>query len=88
MVDAFTEAADFSGMSPEPLQLTEIVHKTFVRVDEEGTEAAAATGVVAGPTSAPQPPQLVVRFDRPFLFFIRDLRTGALLFVGRVASPG
>ena len=56
---------------------------TQPRVDEEGTEAAAATGVSIGPSSAP--PTIVA--DRPFLFFIRDRPTGLVLFAGRVADP-
>jgi serpin B len=86
MVDAFTEAADFSRIDgARGLQLTDVVHKGFVGIDERGTEAAAATAVVGGPTSAPPSATLVV--DRPFVFFIRDRPTGAILFVGRVVDP-
>lgn len=87
MEAALTEAADFSGMTGAPdLYISEVVHKAFVSVDEEGTEAAAATGVVMNLTSAPAE---VVRMtvDRPFIFLIRDLESGALLFLGRVADP-
>jgi serpin B len=59
------------------------VHKGFVEVNEEGTEAAAATGVVVGETSAP--PAFVA--DHPFLFLIRDNVTGSVLFVGRIVNP-
>lgn len=88
---AFTDAADFSGMSSsEALKISEVLHKAFVEVNEQGTEAAAATGVVLAPTSAaprePEPPA-VFRADRPFVFLIRDQRTGAILFLGRVADP-
>ncbi len=83
---AFSEAADFSGMDgTRELLISDVVHQAFVKVNEQGTEAAAATGVVAGVTSAPEPLTLTV--DRPFLFLIRDRATGAILFLGRVAEP-
>ncbi len=79
--------ADFSGISKaEPLYITRIAHKAFVEVNEEGTEAAAATGVVIGTRSMPPPPK-VFRADHPFAFLIRDRDTGAVLFMGRVADP-
>jgi serpin B len=87
MVDAFTEAADFSGMTgSRELFLSAVLHQAFVSVDEAGTEAAAATAVVAKLTAAPTEP-VVVTVDRPFLFLIRDLETGAVLFLGRVVDP-
>jgi serpin B len=87
MVDAFTGAADFSGMTGNrDLFLSAVVHQAFVSVDEAGTEAAAATAVVASLTAAPAEP-LEVTVDRPFLFLIRDLETGAVLFLGRVLDP-
>ncbi len=87
MVDAFTEAADFSGMTGNrDLFLSAVLHQAFVSVDEAGTEAAAATAVVAKLTAAPTEP-VVVAVDRPFLFFIRDLETGTVLFLGRVVDP-
>ena len=82
-------SADFSGMAdvaPERLFIQEVVHKAFVDVNEEGTEAAAATGVVVGVTAMPAQP-LVVRADRPFVFLIRERRSGAILFLGRVVEP-
>ena len=79
-----SEMADFSGMTGTcELYITEIVHKAFVSVDEAGTEAAAATAVVLGIESLP----LSVTIDRPFVFLIRDIETGAILFVGRVTDP-
>ncbi len=76
--------ADFSGMDGRrDLYLTSVVHKAFVAVDEKGTEAAAATGVVAGATSMPA----VVAVDRPFVYLIRDRETGTVLFMGRVLNP-
>ncbi len=83
MPDAFGAGADFSGMTgTRELWVSEVAHKAFVSVDEEGTEAAAATAVVvqvSGPT--------LVTVDRPFIFFIRDRATGAVLFLGRVMNP-
>jgi serpin B len=76
--------ADFSGLNGERnLYITAVLHKAFVEVNEKGTEAAGATGVVVGTTSLP--PSFVA--DHPFLFLIRDNVTGSLLFMGRVADP-
>jgi serpin B len=87
MTDAFTPgAADFSGIDgTRDLMITDVLHKGFVAIDENGTEAAAATAVVVGDSAAPEPATLAV--DRPFVFFIRDRPTGAILFVGRVLDP-
>jgi serpin B len=89
MVNAFEfDHADFSGITTEEeLAITGIVHKAFVAVDEEGTEAAAATGISFGVTSAAPQDHKVMRVDRPFLFAIRDRHTGAILFMGRVMDP-
>lgn len=85
---AFSEDADFSGMTGNrELTIGEVVHKAFVSVDEAGTEAAAATAVMMELTAAPAEP-VEVTIDRPFMFAIRDIQTGALLFVGRVVDPG
>jgi len=77
--------ANFSGISEskEPLYLSTVVHKAVVEVNEKGTVAAAATGVVIEPRSMPQR----IRADRPFLFLIRDKKTESLLFVGRLVAP-
>lgn len=87
MPDAFSTDADFSGMDgTRNLAITDVFHKAFVAVDEAGTEAAAATAVVIGLTAMPlSPVELTV--DRPFVFLIRDIQTGAILFVGRVLNP-
>jgi serpin B len=85
--------ADFSGMSNSKpgLYISAVLHKAFVEVNEKGTEAAAATAVVALPGAAPpigepvRPPEF--RADHPFLFLIRETRTGSILFMGRVADP-
>jgi serpin B len=89
MRDAFSpEDADFSGMTGNPeLFISDVVHKAFVAVDEAGTEAAAATAVIVGTTSVPTEPPVEVTIDRPFIFLIRDIQTGAILFVGRVLNP-
>jgi serpin B len=85
---AFSDKADFGGMGDEPLKISEVVHKAFVEVNEEGTEAAAATAVGMFRCAAIRPtPQKVFRADHPFLFFIRDRRTNAVLFSGRVLDP-
>ena len=81
-------SADFSGMTPKPeLYITAVVHKAFVEVNEEGSEAAAATGVIMA-TRAAMRPQPVVEFkaDHPFLFVIKDNISGAVLFMGRYAG--
>jgi serine protease inhibitor len=87
MKDAFGAKADFSGMGGEPglVYLSHVIHKAFVDVNEEGTEAAAATAVVA--SRAPGPPQPTFRADHPFVFVIRDNRSGAILFMGRLSNP-
>ncbi len=88
MVDAFDpNLADLSGMDgTTDLFVQDVVHKAFVDVDETGTEAAAATAVIVAQESAPLNP-LQVTVDRPFVFFIRDIQTGAVLFVGRIVDP-
>jgi serpin B len=84
---AFSSSADFSGMTGNPeLLISDVVHKAFVAVDEAGTEAAAATAVIMKLTAVPEPP-MEVTLDRPFIFLIRDIDTGAILFVGRVLNP-
>lgn len=86
MAQAFVpDGADFTGMSPlgRRLYLTEVKQKTFVEVNEEGTEAAAATSVGVGVTSMPPS----VRADRPFLLAIRERFSGTILFIGRIGDP-
>lgn len=87
MPDAFSSKADFSGMTGNrELFISAVVHKAYVDVNEEGTEAAAATGVVVGLTSVEAPPP-VFKADHPFVFLIRDNSTGSILFMGRTANP-
>ncbi len=88
MPQAFSERADFSGMDGRrDLAISNVLHKAFVDVNEKGTEAAAATGVVVGRLSAPTAMPQEFRADHPFVFLIRDVRTGSILFLGRVANP-
>jgi serpin B len=91
MDDAFDpDRADFSAMSTaDELFISAVFHKAFAAIDEKGTEAAAATAVVMTVRSMPlvQPPDVVFTADHPYLFFIRDVRNGAMLFVGRVMDP-
>jgi len=84
---AFSDFADFSGMTgSEGLLITDVVHKAFVSVDEAGTEAAAASAVIVGLTGMPSD-TVTLSLDRPFIFLIRDIQTGTILFVGRVMNP-
>ena len=87
MTDAFGSGADFSGMNgKKDLFISCVVHKAFVDVNEEGTEAAAATAVVMERMNGSPPPP-VFRADHPFIFMIRHEKTGAILFLGRVTNP-
>jgi serpin B len=85
--------ADFSGIDggTNGLFIGDVLHKTFVEVDEAGTEAAAATAVILDKKNAagkdPPPPPPEFRADHPFLFLIQDTRTGTVLFIGRLANP-
>ena len=87
MPTAFGSTADFSGMDgTRDLFIQNVIHQAFVEVNEEGTEAAAATGVVMGITSVgPRIP--IFRADHPFIFIIQESETGNILFLGRVSDP-
>jgi serpin B len=90
MRQAFDRAtADFSAMNGKrDLWIGAAVHKAFVDVNEEGTEAAAATGTVFRSLAMMhEPPPIVFRADHPFLFLIRDNHSGSILFIGRVTDP-
>jgi serpin B len=81
------DRADFSGItSAERLVITHVVHQANISVDEKGTEAAAATAVVMA-TATAAPVRVNLRLDRPFVFAIRDTKTGAILFLGRIVDP-
>ena len=87
MTKAFSKDADFSGMSPsKDLYISTVAHKAFVDVNEEGTEAAAATGIAIR-SAAMAPKKIVFKADRPFLFFIRHDPTDTILFFGRFIKP-
>jgi serpin B len=82
------DAADFSGMTKqESLYISDVIHEAYIDVDEEGTEAAAATAVVMRLTSAMPTQPVELTIDRPFIFVIRDRPTGMVLFMGRVTDP-
>jgi serpin B len=89
MTDAFDpNKADFSGMTGNhDLYIGNVIHKAFVAVDEKGTEAAAATAVIMQTMSAPAQQKVHLVVDHPFIFVIRDLKSGQILFIGRVLNP-
>jgi serpin B len=89
MTAAFDDmAADFSGLADKPTVLSKVVQRGFVDVNEEGTEAAVVSGGFASdaPSPVPEPP-VDFRADRPFLYLIRDMQHGTVLFMGRMANP-
>ena len=86
MTAAFSDGADFTRISKKgDLKITDVFHKTFLRVDESGTEAAAATAGVVGTKSVELSKPFVA--DHPFVFYLHDTKTGRVLFMGRVTAP-
>ncbi|WP_461865747.1 serpin family protein [Thermococcus sp.] len=87
--DAFSDKADFSGISERPLAISDVIHKTFISVAENGTEAAAATAVILRAAAPPGEEQKykVFKADHPFLFLIIDRESGMILFMGRLTDP-
>jgi serpin B len=85
---AFTDKANFRGIAEEDMLISQVLHKTFLRIDEKGTEAAAATGIEIQTTSAPISEPPTFRADHPFFLVIRDKTSGAILFMGRIVAPG
>ncbi|MFW6101430.1 MAG: serpin family protein [Bacteroidota bacterium] len=83
------DESDFSGINPDrkDLHISEVLHKTFVEVDEKGTEAAAVTSVTMGITSIGGGGPMVLRFDRPFVFAIREVTTNTIVFMGKLEDP-
>jgi serpin B len=89
--------ADFSGVASREtmqrdgnLSISAVIHKAYVDVNEEGTEAAAATAITVKALAArptPPTPPIIFRADHPFMFLIRDNRSGSILFIGRVTNP-
>jgi serpin B len=87
MPTAFTDRADLSGMNgTTSLRISKVIHQAFVDVNEEGTEAAAATAVIVVPKSV-APQVTMFRADHPFIFVIQDKENGNILFIGRVVNP-
>ncbi|MDO9537902.1 MAG: serpin family protein [Thermoplasmata archaeon] len=87
MAGAFSNHADFSGMTDSvSLKISSVIHQSFVAVNENGTEAAAATAVIMNPTSAPIQP-ILFKANHPFIFFILHEETGQILFMGKVGNP-
>lgn len=85
MAEVFDRAADFSGMTgKKDLFISEVIHKAFVEVNEEGTEAAGATAVIMERSISMDP---AFRADHPFIFMIRDNASESILFFGRVMNP-
>ncbi len=86
---AFGDRADFSGIAGRPgdLRISDVIHEAYIRVDEAGTEAAAATAVAIATAAAPGSRQLQFLVDRPFIFVLRDTTTNAVLFAGTVSRP-
>jgi len=86
MPTAFSGGADFSGMTgARDLYIQYVIHQAFIKVDEEGTEAAAATAVIMGESVAIQ--RKIFRADHPFIFIIQEKATGNILFMGRITDP-
>lgn len=81
---AFTDLADFSNIANARLFISKVMHKTYIAVDEEGTEAAAVTSVEVGVTSIPMTHEL--KFNKPFVYVIREKSTGIILFVGKIST--
>ncbi len=81
--------ADLSGIAGPPgyLYIQHVIHEAYIDVDEAGTKAAAATGVVIGTTAIQLPPKIHFVVNRPFIFVLRDKRTGAILFIGITSHP-
>ena len=88
MPSAFTGSADFSGMTgSKDLLISDVVHKAFIDVNEEGTEAAAATAVIVAEKAMPSPEKLSITFDKPFIYAIYNTETKAIVFMGHVVAP-
>jgi serpin B len=87
MRDVFSDGADLSGMAGQPLKIDAVVHKARIAVDEKGTVAAAAFAAIGEPPSDPSK-FVVLHLNRPFVFLIRDMKTGIILFIGHVMNPG
>ena len=87
MGKAFSDSAEFGGIADAPLSISEVIQKTFLKIDEKGTEAAAVTAVTIVVTGMQIRPEQTFIADHPFLFLIRDRPTGQILFIGRIEAP-
>jgi len=83
---AFTNEADFTNLTDEPVSIDQVKHKTFIDVNEEGTEAAAVTSIGVRVTSLPVDPPFEMSVNRPFFYAIQDETTDTILFMGTVNS--
>jgi len=86
MPSAFSGSANFKGMAQEPLYISKVIHKAFIKTDEEGTEAAAATVIIMAKFAMREEPKTFIA-DHPFIFLIKDNQTDLILFMGRLAKP-
>lgn len=86
MPTAFSDSADFGNISTEPIKITQVLQKTYIKLDEQGTQAAAVTSITFGMTSAPCEP-VEIYFNKPFVYAIREVSTNTILFVGKIANP-
>ena len=87
MALAFSAQADFGALSSAAVNISDVVQKVYVAVDEKGTEAAAVTGITLGAASVPPPPKFKMVVNRPFFVVIKAKPSNAVLFEGRVTSP-
>jgi len=87
MKEAFTPSADYSGISKEKLFISNVIHKTYIGVNEKGTEAAAVTAVLMRLTSAAPHPIKEFKVNRPFIVIIKDVKTNSILFMGSIVNP-
>jgi serpin B len=87
VIRAFGQRAQFEGISDEPLRISDIMQKTYVKVDEDGTEAAAVTAVRVGAMSMRPQNIIPMKLDRPFVFAIIRNDGNEVLFVGKVGNP-
>ena len=87
VTDAFGKGADFGNISKTPLLIDDVIQKTFIAVDETGTEAAAVTAVQMMLTGLPRREVKTLTLDRPFIYAIRNNLTGEILFIGKVGNP-
>ncbi len=86
LTNAFSLDADFTAATPDGVYIDDVLHKTFLKLDEKGTEAAGATAIIGVGKGGPTPSE-TFKIDRPYLLYVRDIPTGAILFAGRITKP-